>query len=828
MADFVARALTRFRWLLLGLAAVLAVVCYPLSRELAFDRSVENMFAPNDPLLPPYAQLKRTFGGNELVLAVYRDEALLAEDRRGLDRLIAIRDELAATPGVRGTLSLAELDQSLQKMAPAANLFGLGTVPTQGIVDRQSDLSARFLKLFEGYTHGADGQTAAVVCILEPHQPDGAPRDQTIGQLHEKIQRLADGQIAGEPVMLVEGFRYIEEDARRLGWTCTLLLSITILLCFRSVRWMLIVLCVVQLSLLLTRGVLVVSGIRLSMVSSMLTAIVTIVGIATVVHVIVRFRAARRQGLSPHDSFVRTASLLAAPVFWAIATDSVGFASLMVAEVGPVRDFGLMMSVGAMMVLVSVILLVPGLALLGWHPVPRHAQWEERMLDNRLSVTLGWVERHPLVVSLLVLATVAITAAGASRLEVETDFTRNFRADSEIVQAYNTVETDLGGAGVWDVVLPAPQNLDWGYLLRVFRLEQRLRQEVTTPDSQGQPQPALKVLSMGDAVVAGAPSLVRTRSPLRRSITLRAAVASVTAHMPIVAESLHAQDPRSVPAPAGAASGQPQSSTADGERKQAAAGEPHGDSQTVNQPDSESDTRAEPNDDSAASDDQNGDSAEADYYYRIMLRAVERQPAAQKLQLIDQVTAISREEFPEAEVTGFFVLLTNLISSIIRDQWLTFGVALGGIGLTMLLAFVRPQYALIALVPNAFPILVVTGLMGWLGLTINMGAAMIAAVSMGLSIDSSIHYITSFRRARQAGKTVSESLAEVQHSVGLAMVFSTLALIIGFSVLSSSDFVPTIYFGTLVSLTMLGGLLGNLIILPLLLRLITREAKPAA
>ena len=87
------------------------------------------------------------------------------------------------------------------------------------------------------------------------------------------------------------------------------------------------------------------------------------------------------------------------------------------------------------------------------------------------------------------------------------------------------------------------------------------------------------------------------------------------------------------------------------------------------------------------------------------------------------------------------MLLTNLVNSILRDQWTTFALALGGIGLAILLAFLRPRFALIALVPNALPVLLVTGLMGWVGLRINMGAAMIAAVSMGLSVDSSIHYL---------------------------------------------------------------------------------------
>ena len=105
---------------------------------------------------------------------------------------------------------------------------------------------------------------------------------------------------------------------------------------------------------------------------------------------------------------------------------------------------------------------------------------------------------------------------------------------------------------------------------------------------------------------------------------------------------------------------------------------------------------------------------------------------------------------------------------------------------------------------------------------------MIAAVSMGLSVDSSIHYITSFRQARRDGKSVVAALADVQQTVGLAVVFSTLALIAGFSILCTSEFVPTIYFGVLVSLSMLGGLVGNLVLLPLMLRAIFRQRQASS
>ena len=119
------------------------------------------------------------------------------------------------------------------------------------------------------------------------------------------IERQRQGMLAGEPVMVIDGFRYVEQDGERLGRVTTMLLALVIIGCFRSLRWVLIPILVVQLSLLLTRATLVWLGLRLSMVSSMLTAIVTVVGVATVVHVIVRFRQARGEGLPQRAAMIR-------------------------------------------------------------------------------------------------------------------------------------------------------------------------------------------------------------------------------------------------------------------------------------------------------------------------------------------------------------------------------------------------------------------------------------------------------------------------------------------------------------------------------------------
>lgn len=744
-----AGVLVAWRWPLLACAVVLSLAAYFPARSLDFDRSIENMFATGDPVLPPYEHLKRTFGGNEVVLAVYEDPKLLAPDGQGIDRLERIAKGLKALPGVKDVISL---DQPLGRL----------------IVNDWADrLAEPIRRLLEGYTHSADGQVAAVVCILWPEDRTDVPRQETIDGLRAYMEQYPSGMIAGEPVMVTDGFRYVEEDGRRLAVWTTVLLAAVILLSFRSLRWVLVPVAVVQLSLLWTKAALYASGLRLTMVSSMLAAIVTVVGIAVVIHVIVRLREARLDGLAPREAMARTIALLASPVFWSIATTVGGFASLLVAGVAPVRDFGLMMALGTAVVLVGAAMLVPGMALAGRIDADPRRAWGEHLLEGGLArVALG-VQRRPKAVALASAALAAAAIAGTGRLQVETDFTSNFRASSPIVRSYEFVETRLGGAGMWDVVLPAPHPLTWDYLKRVHRLEERLRAEVVVPGPDGRPAPGLtKCLSLADAVVAGTPeSLDRLSAEWLRDRLMRKflpdGLAFFKRRVPALYDIVYSEDP-----------------------------------------------------------DEPGR-----YYLRIMLRSRERQHSEAKEAIIAQVRQITAEEFPpegdkpEGEVTGVFVLLVRLVHSMLRDQWTTFGVATGVIALMMLAALRSLRLALIALVPNTAPILVVMGMMGWLGLKINMGAAMIAAVSIGLSIDSSIHYITSFLRARAAGRTVEEAICEVQKSVGRAMVFSIFALVVGFSVLSTSPFIPTVYFGALVSLAMLGGLAGNLVVLPVLLKL---------
>jgi predicted RND superfamily exporter protein len=225
------------------------------------------------------------------------------------------------------------------------------------------------------------------------------------------------------------------------------------------------------------------------------------------------------------------------------------------------------------------------------------------------------------------------------------------------------------------------------------------------------------------------------------------------------------------------------------------------------------------------------DPADGSRWLRVMLRARERQPAEAKHAIIEQVRRIVAELPPRdglagGEVTGFFVLLAQLVDRMIADQWATFLLAAVGIFALLAIAFRSALVALLALVPNALPIFVVLGLLGWSGTRVNMGTAMIAAVSMGLSVDSSIHYVTAFRRRLAAGHAFHAALETAHQTAGRASIFSTLALLVCFLALTTSGFIPTVSFGALSCLTLAGGLFGNLVILPVLLTLTARWIAP--
>lgn len=706
------------RVMLFLLACVAVAVGIGPAFRLSFDQSIESLYARNNQHLREYLRSKSLFGGDEFVIVAYTDGDLLTE--RGLQRL---RD-------FSGKLEKIQDVIDMQDLAAATAMSKLPFLDEEEIQE-----------LFRGLLIGDDDKTTAVMLRIQSEERATRSRAETIAE----IRQLADEHdppafIVGEPVQVHDMFRYVEEDGGTLGLWSSVLLICVILLFFRSLRWVVLPILVVHATLIWTKAILVVSDMQLSMVSSMLTSLITIIGVATTIHVTVHFRE-RRRSQGRVEALRVTFRELGPAIFWTCATTAIGFAALLSSQINPVHSFGIMMALGSMLVLAAAATLLPGGILIGsFSPDPHRAPAEAKLSAGLQRITDA-IERRPVTLSLGALAVTLFALTGFLHLRVETDFSKNFRESSSIVQALNFVETRLGGAGTWEVNFPAPnseQDLDEEFLDRVRDVTNQL---YDLSDKNG-PQ-LTKVMSLTDGfdILPDHFLLMTVDLKLKRSMMKK--------FQPDFETTLYnAQQGR----------------------------------------------------------------------MRIMLRAKERQPSEDKLRTIKQVHEIVAKEFGEAKTTGLFVLLTFLIESLLSDQIVSFFLAAVGITAMMSIAFRSLKIGLICLVPNVFPIVIVIGLMGWSGVPINIATAMIASVSMGLTVDSSVHYISGYRRARARGLDFHAALRETHQDVGRALVFANIALVLGFTVLTLSHFIPLVYFGVLVSVAMLGGLAGNLVLLPLLLR----------
>jgi len=771
------------RWLWFAIAILLLAVAWPISERLSLDRSLERMFPKNDPDRIEFQQIEERFGVSQFLVFAYRDSELWAQDGSGIDRALQWRKQIEQTPGVAYALDLSRVDEMLTTLRGPSGLLGAftGVKARRPLLDASNTLARKYRDLFTGQTHSADTDLVAIGVLLDKSRSAEIKPERTVAELRKLANTAPGGLLVGHVAMVDEGFREIEFDGNRLGIYSTISLTALMLFGFRSIRWALIVVAVVQWSLVLTRAILVLLDWELTMVSSMLSSIVMVVGVATTLHWMFGYQKeydARSHEPDPQiratDALSASMSKLWQPILWAVITDAIGFASLALSRVGPVQDYGCMMAIACGVVLLGIFWLVPTLALIPLGGLPMGMQsgyalgtvpgeaWIRRMLGYLLDT----VCRHRLAVIATAFVMLLVGLTGSIRLKVETDFLKNFQANSPIAQAYRAVETELGGAGIWDVMVPAPTPITEDYFDRVVEMEKELLAIRVPPKEKGGESLGLtSALSLADT------DQVARSATVLRMVPIEARLLGMKQTMGKFFETLLSEPDRTDPT----------------QSKRAV---------------------------------------------RVMLRSKERSESEQKMELIGQVRQVVDRYSAEFEsssnkdtaVTGYYVLLTKLVEHVVADQWKSFAVAALGIGLAMTIALRSFKFALVAMVPAILPSLVVLGVLGWLGVRMNLGAAMIAAVSMGLGVDSSLHYLFRYRQERSGGNVVA-SLRCSQGETGMAVLMATLALVLGFGSMAASDFLPTVAFGTLAAWTMLGGLVGNLCLLPAMVTWL--EGSPA-
>jgi uncharacterized protein len=164
----------------------------------------------------------------------------------------------------------------------------------------------------------------------------------------------------------------------------------------------------------------------------------------------------------------------------------------------------------------------------------------------------------------------------------------------------------------------------------------------------------------------------------------------------------------------------------------------------------------------------------------------------------------------EYEITGLLVLYNNMLQSLFKSQIQTISVVMLGILLMLWILFRSFKVAVIGVIPNLIAACTILGLMGWMGIPLDMMTITIAAITIGIAVDDCIHYLYRFREEYPKSQDYVATMHYCHANIAKAAFYTTITITVGFSILVMSNFIPTILFGMLTAIAMIIALISAL------------------
>jgi hypothetical protein len=777
--------------------------------DFKLDASGDSLVLENDADLYYHRQITERYGTGEILVITYTAHSDLFAVETLAD-LKQLRDELRQLEGVDSVTTLLDVplifstNISLSDVADKDKLMTL----EKSEVDKQTVMTELFENpLYKGRLLSEDGRTTALLINLPVDQTYRSllasryklREKKALGQLskqeeiklnevsasyrlnltrlqHEESQLVASvrqvlsqhrGQaqlyLGGVPMIAADMIAFIENDLLVFGVGVFIFLVITLSIIFRKARWVVLSLLCCGAAVVTMIGLLGMMDWRVTVISSNFISLMLILTMALTIHLIVRYQEihARNHGDNQQHLVMLTVKTIVKPCFYTTLTTAVAFISLVVSDIRPVIDFGIMMSIGLTVSFVLAFLLFPASVCL---------------LDNDSSVTAEdssepftmvfarITEHHGGKILILTLILTIISGIGITRLKVDNRFIDYFREKTEIFKGMSLIDRKLGGTTPFDLVID-------------FKLEEEgdFEEEEFFEDDNGEDVESkwfadVYTMEEIEAIHDHLDSLNETGEVLSLA-TLGKITRRLNDNIPLENYELailHKKLPTDI-------------------------------REMLVKP--------------YVADDMT--------QARFTMRIIESDQQLGRKELLANIKDFLVGEIGLAEeqihFTNMYILYNNMLDSLFRSQIMTIGMVFLGIALMFLILFRSVYLALIAIVKNILPVAMVLGTMGWLGISLDMMTITIASITIGISVDDTIHYIHRFQKEFPLDRNYLATMNRCHRSIGRAILYTTVTITIGFSILVMSNFIPTIYFGLFTGFAMMIALLGDLTLLPKLL-----------
>ena len=794
--------------LVISLVLVLSVVFGCLSTKLSIDASAETLLLEHDPDLKAYRQIAKRYDSPGLLVVAFtpKDDLFLPKN---LELVKNLSGELAKNDMVSSVISI--LNVPLLNSVKGGVTGILDHTPT--LSDKDINISKAKLEfakspIYSGNLISKDLKTTAIALnlkqdekfnellnernLLSQKESNGtitqaekekfkallaefkAYRDELRKSDHKNLEAIKaaiakfnanDELFLGGANMIADDMiGFIKSDLLVYGLSVLALLSFSLWLFFRQVRWIVLPMFICAVSAIFTTGIFGMFGWEVTVISSNYIALQLIITISTVIHLVVSYREfyAKHPKYSQNQLIYLTLRDKFSPSFWAIFTTVIGFSSLMSADIKPVIMLGIMMSAGISVSLVLAFLLF-GSVNVNLKKLAPVRTFENSFKFTKYCANLALNSRK--IIYAVCVLVVCFGVYGISKIKVENSFIGYFKESTQIRQGMQVIDTKLGGTIPVDVIVkfkesePKQEKTDekddfesefendaksakYWFNSYHTRIAEKVHDYLKEQNFVGN--------------VSSLATLIKAIKELNNGVSDDFLLAAMYEKLPLEYKKILLSPYVSVE-----------------------------------------------NDE-----------------LRFSLRIVDSDPKLRRnlflKELREGLAELTKNDNVSIEVVGMMVLYNNMLQNLLSSQVDTFGLTVTILFVIFCFVFRSIKLATIAIVSNLIPLCTLFGVMGFFGIPLDVMSITIAAISIGIGVDDIIHYIHRFKEELLT-KDVFESIKAAHASIGYAMYYTSFTIFLGFSVMITSNFIPTIYFGLLTDLVMVFMLLGALIILPSLI-----------
>ena len=795
---------SKFFIFLLFALSIISIIGLP---RFQLDASSDTLLLDNDPDLKIYRENSRKYGSSDfLVIAFTPNKDIFTNETISL--LESLVGKLKEVDGISNVLSLFDVpllsysEQSINELAE-----NVVTLSTDDVDLTKAKYEFETNEVYKGHLISKDLKTNALQMTLKPnesYQKLISKRYELLDQknlieeksfkkdlesldfqieeqkqinlineatLINEVRRITKdyegyGEIflGGGAMIAHDTIKMIQQDLFTFGVAVFFMFVLILSIIFRQFRWVIVPLVSAGLSALFTTGLISWIGWKVTVVSANFIALLMIIGISLTVHLVVRYReiTSKFNDISHNEALKRTLSQMFLPCLYTALTTMVAFASLIISDIRPIIDFGLLMVLSIFIAFSVSFVFFGSLASL----------MNKNLKDTNIDYSSGfttWINslvvRFKNIILLISLLGFIFSIVGINKLSVENKFIDYFKPTTEIYKGLSLIDKKLGGTAPLDIIISAPENNfendyeseddfddfgleteQYGYW---FNSQNLSYLEEIHDYLEARPEIG-KVLSVSSAIKLA--EIVKGNKLDDLELALLRKVLPEDINNQLLSSYI----------------------------------------------------------------------SEDDNQVRLSARVIESMDGLNRKNLIEEVKndLIKNYELTEDQfyLSGISVIYNNLLQSLFQSLIGSLSIVFAAIFAMFIILFRSLYMAIIAMIPNLLSASSVLGIIGWSGIPIDIMTVTVAAISIGIGVDNTIHYVHRFLKEYEQNNNYDLAIKNSHSTIGRAMFYTSLTIVLGFMILVSSNFNPSVFFGIFTSFSMIVAILAALMLLPVLIR----------